>query len=265
MALRTLCVGHTQASYQMSGFYPFEQKCGNLLIAHLPSEGEWLWLYASVTVPKFGPNMNIEPLMHALRGMCKADELPVPIQPGHILGKVRVVNITKAHAKQKYPHIPLFPDVRQILHIVQRLVLSNALVVSGLRRFDRWPQLSKQQHIDLHYAVTQQAEVSMTSSSDEEDDDCKPPAAPNFATASASDDEDCKPPPAPKFKKQGDDLLNEDSFSTTLKSPQPSQHSGIVSQSPLEKHPRSPRDVALFGMCEVIRESPLVMTFQSKL
>ena len=72
MALRTLCVGHTQASYQMSGFYPFEQKCGNLLIAHLPTEGEWLWLYASATVPKFGPNMNIEPLMHALRSMCKS-------------------------------------------------------------------------------------------------------------------------------------------------------------------------------------------------
>jgi hypothetical protein len=259
-------VGHTQASYQMSGFYPFEQKCGNLLIAHLPSEGEWLWLYASATVPKFGPNMNIEPLMHVLRSMCKADELPVPIQPGHILGKVRVVNIAKAHAKQKYPHIPLFPDVRQILHIVERLVLPNALAVSGLPRFDRWPQLNKQQLIDLHYAVTQ-AEVRMTSSSDEEDDDCKPPAAPNFATASASDDEDCRPPPAPKFKKQDDDdLLNDDddSFSTSLKTPQPSQHSGIVSQSPLQKHPKSPRDVALLGMCEVIRESPLVMSFQSK-
>jgi hypothetical protein len=254
-------VGHTQASYQMSGFYPFEQKCGNLLIAHLPTEGEWLWLYASATVPKFGPNMNIEPLMHALRSMCKADELPVPIRPGQILGKIRVVNITKAHAKQKYPHIPLFPDVRQILHIVERLVLPNALAVSGLPRFDRWPQLNKQQHIDLHYAVTQAARRM---NSDEEDDDCKPPAAPNFAAASASDDEDCKPPPAPKFKNQDDDdhLLNLLGDDSTLKTPSPNP--GTVRQSPREKHPRSPRDVALLGMCEVIRELPLVMSFQSK-
>ena len=105
----------------------------------------------------------------------------------------------------------------------------------------------------------------MTSSSDEEDD-CKPPAAPNFSAASASDDEDCKPLPAPKFKKQ-EDLLNDDdifSISTIFTSPLTTQHPGIVSQSPLEKHPRSPRDIALLGLCEVIRDHPLVMAFQSK-
>jgi hypothetical protein len=215
----------------MSGFYPFEQKCGNLLIAQLPSEGEWLWLYASATVPKFGPNMNIEPLMHALRSMCKADELPVPIQPGHILGKVRVVNITKAHAKQKYPHIPLFPDVRQILHIVQRLVLPNALKVSGtgLPRFDRWPQLNQQQQSNLLFA-----ELGMTPSSDDD----APPGVPEFQRP-ASDD-DSKPPKAPEFSQNdsNDDSNDSDGPPPPIfKTPPPSK-SGRT-ESPLEKHPRS--------------------------
>ncbi len=239
-------MGHELASYQMSGLYPFEQKCGNQLIAHLPNKGEWLWLYASATTPKFGPLMNIEPLMCALRRTTTVEDLPIPIQPGHVLGKIRVVNITKAYAKQKYPHIPLFPDVRQILHIVERLVLPNALKVSGtgLPRFDRWPQLNQQQQISLL-----SAELGMTPSSDDDappiidelrspasdDDSDAPPKIAEFR--SPASDEDCMPPEVPDSH-ESDPVSPPPNFKTPPQPSKPKAHPSGQTESPLEKHPK---------------------------
>jgi hypothetical protein len=233
MTLRTLCVGHELASFQMSGVYPIEQKCGKRLIAHLPNEGEWLWLYASATIPRFGPLMNIEPLMRVLRNIVAAKKLPVPIQPGHILGKVRVVNITRAFARQKYPHIPLFSDTSQILHIVERLALAKGFAVSGLPRFDRWPQLNQQQHTILLFAETQAALGMTVSSSDDE------PPKPYLDLV--SDDE---PPIVPQFENNGDsddDQLEEPPSSKTPLPPSFESQTSPSGQtkSPLPKHPRS--------------------------
>jgi hypothetical protein len=166
---------------------------------------------------------------------------------------------------------PLFPDVRQILHIVQRLVLPNALKVSGtgLPRFDRWPQLNQQQQTNLLFA-----ELGMTPSSDDD----APPKMPEFQRP-ASDD-DSKPPKAPEFiQNDSNDDSNDSESPPIFKTPPPSK-SGRT-ESPLEKHPRSQiihtlthththtctprstRDVALLGTVEVIRKQPSVLAFSS--
>jgi hypothetical protein len=254
----------------MSGIYPFEQKCGKQLIANLPDVGEWLWLYASVGVPKFGPHMNIQPLMRALKSIVTVEQLQVPIQPGRILGKVRVVNITRANARQWYPHIPLFPEVCQILHIVERLVLPKGFAVSGLPRFDRWPQLNEQQRIDLFHAETQALGpglCSLSMSDSEDDSDWSPPAKPKFEATGVSkpqdgdgssleddesEDEWSKPPAKPMFEQdtQAKPLFEQDI--------QPSLEGSL-------KHPRSTRDVALLGPPEIIREKPVILAFQSNI
>lgn len=96
--------------------------------------------------------------------------------------------------------------------------------------------------------------MSSICSEDEGSEPPSPPAVPKFEMV--WDDDDLLPLPLPTFE-----VLDP----IPPKETPPQKQFADFTQSPLEKHIRSSRDVSLLGTTEVIRKVPVILAFQSKL